>query len=546
MGCTRRRAGLRSLGTSLVSQQRWHRGEAMRRRIAKPFIAAVALCAAALVVTTGVSGASVAAQKQKIDKNAVLRFSLALADQGGVGFDPANMRPSPANNQFADGIYDVMIHDTPDGKGSPGLATKWTATDASTAELTLRQGVKFSDGTPFNAAAVKDAWTRAIAADQTTIEPPSVRAMTSVDAVNDNTVRVHFSQPIAQSFLDADVHHSAILGVPSPAAAAAGNLNSKPVGAGPYLLDSYVQDQKVVLKKNPAYWNPKAQLLAGIEYTQAGTGAPAINALQAGAADLIWGIPADAVQTLSNAPGIELTNIPGTRVLDIGLCATKGVFANKDARQAIQYALDRDAINEGAYSGNATPWQTVMGPTSPYYDKKLNQTYSHNVKKAKQLLAKAGVAPGTKITGLANSASPQPVLAEIVQAQLKDVGLDLQYNVTTNLVEDATRAQPDVLFVALDPQLMSLAFSGDPTVLNVCGYSNPQVKADVLTLQDSTASAAAKEKAAAEFQQTVLDESPVVVTILSPVTAAHTTKVHGIETITVPYGPNLNTVYMTK
>src|SRR5262249_35567839 len=163
----------------------------MRR--STPILALVGLCAAALVTTTSVSSASVAAQKQpkqQIDKNAVLRFALALADQGGVGFDPSNMRPSPANNQFADGIYDVMIHDTPDGKGSPGLATKWNAPDASTAELTLRQGVKFSDGTPFNADAVKQAWTREIAADQTTIEPPSVRAMTSVDAVNDNTARV--------------------------------------------------------------------------------------------------------------------------------------------------------------------------------------------------------------------------------------------------------------------------------------------------------------------------------------------------------------------
>ena len=116
--------------------------------VARPIAVLIALCVAALVATTTATGASVATQKQKqqIDKNAVLRFALALADQGGVGFDPSNMRPSPANNQFADGIYDVMIHDTPDGKGSPGLATKWSAPDASTAELTLRQGVKFKIG----------------------------------------------------------------------------------------------------------------------------------------------------------------------------------------------------------------------------------------------------------------------------------------------------------------------------------------------------------------------------------------------------------------
>src|SRR5689334_24236342 len=61
--------------------------------------------------------------------------------------------------------------------------------------------------------------------------------------------------------------------------------------------------------------------------------------------------------------GVQTCALP-ICVLDIGLCATKGVFANKDARQAIQYAIDRDAINQGAYSSNATPWQTVFGPTS--------------------------------------------------------------------------------------------------------------------------------------------------------------------------------------
>src|SRR5512144_624004 len=117
-----------------------------RRGVAPSLVIVIALCATALVATSSATGAEVAAQKQgKIDKNAVLRFALAMADQGGVGFDPSNMRPSPANNQFADAIYDVMIHDTPDRKGSPGLATKWSTPDPATAELTLRQGVKFSD-----------------------------------------------------------------------------------------------------------------------------------------------------------------------------------------------------------------------------------------------------------------------------------------------------------------------------------------------------------------------------------------------------------------
>src|SRR5262245_37562236 len=128
-------------------------------------VGVVGLCAAALVTTAGVTAADVAAQKQpKIDRDAVLRFALNLDAGGGATFDPVKMGSNPVNAEWLDLIYDVMIHDTPDGKGSPGLATKWAATDPSTVELTLRDGVKFSDGSPFNAAAVQEAWTRLIAA----------------------------------------------------------------------------------------------------------------------------------------------------------------------------------------------------------------------------------------------------------------------------------------------------------------------------------------------------------------------------------------------
>jgi peptide/nickel transport system substrate-binding protein len=517
-----------------------------RRRAVGVVAVAAIVATTALAATTGVTGAAVAGQTPKnIDRSAVVRIAVPISDQGGIAFDPTVMRGNPANALWLDQIYDVMIHDTADGKGSPGLATKWAATDPSTAELTLRSGVKFSDGTPFNAAAVKAAWER-VAASGNPLAPAEVRALTGVDAVDEDTVRVHFSQPVAQSFLDAVVHHSWYMGVPSPAAVAAGTVNTKPIGAGPYLLKDFTPDQKVTLTKNPGYWNPKAQLVGGFDFSHAAAGVPSVNALTSGSVDMISFAPADAVDTIKSTPGLQVSAVPGTRVLNIEVCATNGVFANKDARQAIQYALDRNAISEGAYNGTAQPWQTVYGPTSPYYNKQLNKTYTHNVKKAKQLLAKAGVAPGTTITGLANSASPQPTIAEIVQSQLKDVGLNLQYNVTTNLVDDALRVKPDMLFVALDPQFLGIAFGDQPTVLNVCLWQNPQVKADLLATQDPTKSAAERQKAADDFQKIILDESPVMITVLSPVTTAHTNKVKGVETIAVPYGPNLNTVYMTK
>jgi ABC-type transport system substrate-binding protein len=524
------------------------KGETVRRIVRfrpQHSIVVVAMVAALLVTTSSASTANVAAQQGKVDKTGVLRFALALADQGGVSFDPGNLTGSPANVEWMDLIYDVMIHETKDGKGSPGLATKWSAIDASTVELTLREGVKFSDGTPFNAAAVKESWTRAINANQS-VDDAQVRAMTSVDAVDDRTVRVHFSLPVAQPFLENTVRHSSTLAVPSPTASASGSLNSKPVGAGPYVLKDFTQDQKVTLSKNPSYWNPKAQLLNGIEFQHAATGTPAINALRSGVADLIWGIPADSLVALENDPSLKVTSVPSARVLNMVLCPTDGVFASKDARQAMQYAIDRDEIDEGAFGGLAQPWQAAVGPTSPFYDKKFNETYSYNPKKAKQLLKKAGVAPGTTITGLINSAAPFPVVAEILKAQLEKVGLNFDYTVTTDFVGDALRVKHDLITAALDPAFWGIAFGTQPTVLNPCAWQNAQLSADLITMQDPGKTAEERKKAGESFQQILLEESPMVMTVVSPLTTAHAKNVRGIETITIPYGPNLSTVYMTK
>jgi ABC-type transport system substrate-binding protein len=270
-----------------------------------------------------------------------------------------------------------------------------------------------------------------------------------------------------------------------------------------------------------------------------------VNALLAGTADLIWNFPPDAVEKLKSSPGFEVTAVPSTRVYDIGLCATSGPFASKQARQAIQYALDRDALNEGAVSGTGTPWQTIVSSASPYYKKQFNTKYSYNLKKAKALLKQAGIAEGTTIKALSSTAPPQPVFGEIVQSQLKKVGLDVQYQSTPNLVDDASRQKPDMVFAAFDPGLWGLAL-GTQSTLNICGWSNPQVTADLAVVGDATKSADEKQKAVDDIQQVVLDESPLVVTVLSPLSAAHTTKVKGVDIITNPYGPNLETVYMTK
>src|SRR5262249_5302650 len=119
-------------------------------RFARPFrpvlvLVAVAISAATLVATTVPPGPQ---PRGEVAKTASLRFGVPIEENGGVYFDPATptITGNPTARLWTDLIYDTMIHNTPDGKGAPGLATKWTTPDPSTVELTLREGVKYSDG----------------------------------------------------------------------------------------------------------------------------------------------------------------------------------------------------------------------------------------------------------------------------------------------------------------------------------------------------------------------------------------------------------------
>src|SRR5687767_12153321 len=184
---------------------------ASRRPISLVLTAAIALGASALVAAPARAGST------KADKAAILKFGVPIEDNGGVFFDPA----TPANIGNPSGrlwlylIYDTMIHQTVDGKGAPGLATKWTTPDPSTVELTLRDGVKFSDGAPMTAAAVKAAWDRTITSSRPN-PPDEIKSIAAIEAPDEKTVRIKLSKPIAKQFVNTELKNANFLGVPAP------------------------------------------------------------------------------------------------------------------------------------------------------------------------------------------------------------------------------------------------------------------------------------------------------------------------------------------
>ena len=502
-------------------------------------VVTLALALAALVATAAPAPAA------SIDKSAVLRFGVPIEENGGVFFDPATPANigNPTGRIWLDLIYDTMIHNTPDGAGEPGLATKWTTPDPSTVELTLRDGVKFSDGTPLTAAAVKAAWERSITSPRPN-KPDEIQSIAAIEAPDDKTVRIKLSKPIAKQFINTELKNANFLAVPAPSSITAGTVNSKPVGAGPYVLDSY-STGKIVLKKNPSFYDPKAQKLAGIEFLNMSNGQPAVSALQAGQVDLIWSIPPDSIEALKGA-GFDITSTPSERAYQIGLCTTNGVFTSKQARQAVQYAVNRDDINDGALAGTGQPTFSPVPPQSPYVDKSLAKKLATNTKKAKALLKEAGIAPGTTVKAVVAAQAPFNTIAEIVQQQLKAAGLDMQITQTTNFVSDINTLKPDMAIITIEPSRFSQFFSGTPGPVNWCGNNIPAVATALTTTLDSSKSEAEVKAAYQTIQKAVTDEAPNVPLNMLGLIAAHTKNVKGLDVINSPFGPQLNTVYMVK
>jgi peptide/nickel transport system substrate-binding protein len=505
-------------------------------------LAAVSLLG--VISIQGVAGAG----GGSVDKKAVLRVGVPVEGNGGVYFDPAGPKAaaqSPSNRLWNDLIYDTFIHNTPDGKGEPGLATKWTTPDPNTVELTLRKGVKFSDGTPFNAEAVKAGLDRTLGSGRPNLTP-NLLALESIEVVNDNTIRIHLSEPIAQAYIDDELRNSNAMAVVSPAAVAAGtDLDAEPVGAGPYVLEEYTTG-KVTLAKNPTFYDKKAQKLAGVEFSDVAVGPPSVSALQSDTVDLVWQVPPDAIEQLEAGPDTAVSILPSERQFTLNLCVSDGPFASKEARQAVQWAIDRDSINEAALAGTGPPNVTVLTPKSPFFDKSKSDTYSYNPKKAKALLKKAGLEEGTTVTAVVPAQAPYETIAEIVQSNFEDVGLNLEITKTSNFAADAQAAKPDLLPVSLQPTLYSLSLGGQTTVLNNCGYANPEVIAAVAVTQDGSKTQEEKQAVWDTIQEILLDETPLVFTNLDGINAAHSTKVQGVDVINAPYGPQINRISVTK
>jgi peptide/nickel transport system substrate-binding protein len=320
---------------------------------------------------------------------------LGFAGAWPSGLDPATNTNGAANQAYMAAIYGQLFKLVEGGKVVGELAESGTLSeDGKTFEIKLRQGVKFSDGSPFDAETVKWAIDRALDSPCTcnpkrNWPPMENPAVTTPDA---STVVLHFKAPYAavdRSFIAANVNW-----IPSKTAfekLGEREFKIKPVGAGPFKVVSNSPSSQLVVERNPSYFRKDRPFLDKITFKSIGSDQAAYQAILAGQADAYEGISTPAlVDQASKQPNMTVTQMLSTSPYVIQLNTQIPPFDDQKARDAIYYATDTEAIRSGLFKNRYPNSQTFTGPGGLYHKDKVPGYKTYDLEKAKQIVSELG------------------------------------------------------------------------------------------------------------------------------------------------------------
>ncbi len=324
-------------------------------------------------------------------------------------------------------IYDTLIHKDADGNLVPGQAAKFQLDPpGNKIELWARPGVQFSDGEPFDGQAIVNGLTVNQQNDLLT-SVGKVKTM-QVDPSDPMHVTLTYDDNTGIQLLYAFTGRDGM--IMSTKSITSGTADSKPIGAGPFMLTSYEKGAKASLRPNPNYWD-KANTyeFGGIDFTKVATGPPTLTALEGGDVDFVRLETDGAAQVKGNSKYTLVQRPSGAylqfefRIKGKGGKATP--FANVKVRQAIEYTLDRDRINQAAQQGLGDVTDQAFPKGNAAHIDALDGYYTYDPTKAKELLKEAGYPNGFSFSmaipggGIANMEHQ----AVEVQQELKQVGI---------------------------------------------------------------------------------------------------------------------------
>lgn len=361
----------------------------------------------------------------------------------GRGGDSTSLDPSRTTEgetfKVTKNIFETLLTFEDGGTAvEPGLAKEWDAADDGlTYTFELEEGITFHDGTDFNADAVVANFERWAAGDEEKFPYYSTmfggfgddegHVIESVEADGDYTVVITLKRPQAPFLKNIAMDMFAISSPTAIEEHGDDDYERNPVGTGPFQFVEWKPNDSITVEKYDDYWQEGLPKLDKVVFESIPDNAARLNALTAGEIDLADGInPSDGEQIEGN-PDLQLFERPSMNVGYLGLTVTREPFDNKEVRQAMNYAIDKEAIIEAFFEGRADIAVNPIPSSIEGYNEDI-EGYEYNPEKAKELLEEAGYGDGFDMELWAMPV-PRPYMpdgekvAEVIQKNLADIGV---------------------------------------------------------------------------------------------------------------------------
>lgn len=436
------------------------------------------------------------------DPNGILQAGYPLP-VAGAHFDPT-LSVLPADMPWMSLVYGTLTRHALDGTVRPYMAKNAEVVDPATVRIELRPNVTFTDGAAFDASAVRTSLMRA----RTPATPgaaagmdPGLRAVADVEVVDPLTAVVRLNAPLAGQFLVELSQRSGIISSPRQIASNPEQIDTMPIGAGPFVVKEVVPQQRISFTKNPGFWDEANVKLGGVDIVNTPIGEQNASGLLAGTLDFAPFIPIGSAASVQASGQIatSTTNVANTYMI---MCSGKEPFNSEAVRQAVQIGIDRDRFVQLVYGGLAKPAYSVFPEDNRNFAPEVPGMLKYDADKAKQLLARSGVADPTISLHFATTLAFGKE-AEALQAQLRQIGFKVDITPERDLVAGFITPKAPGAFItstisAVAGYGLYYRMFGPNGFFALCGVDRPDVMkftnaAAALSPNDPAATAAYQE-----------------------------------------------------
>ncbi len=455
-------------------------------------------------------------------------------------FQPTNLDPIAGSQggdfRFLYPIYQSLVDWDPSTlKAVPGLATKWTFTDPQTLVLELRQGVKFHDGTRFDAAAAK------FNLDRSKTDPKSnvksdLASVSSIAVTGPYQLTLKLNRP--NSALPSILaERSGLMASPAAIQKFGADFARNPVGTGPWKFSLWRDNDILSVRRNDAYWQPGKPYLDGIDFHIIADINIGLRSVIAGENDLVTSM-SSAQKAVVDRSDLASSFATSQAMFPIWLNYARKPFDDVRVRQALNYAVDRNAFNKATEAGLNEVANGILPKSHWAYDPTIQNRYSYDPARAKQLLGAAGLGSGFDMSLIGPTDELSRQRQQVVIEQLKQVGIRVTlmgFSVNDAIKSFFTDKKGDALLILWggrpDPTMTFRDLFSKDSFYNPA-RTEPDGYGEALATTEASQDIDVRAKLLSKVQHIASDSALMVPLVFDSQYAAYSKKVKG-------YRPNL-------